>query len=92
MTAYFASHAQEIPSFRSFEKCIFSAVCGKTKTSSETFEYLCSERGIAPKEKFFVDDSLINIEGAERIGIKGYLFDGDVPRLEKYLSEQFEQN
>ena len=38
-------------------------------------------------ETLFIDDSVINIAGAERYGIKGYLFDGDARKLRKYLDE-----
>ena len=32
-----------------------------------------------------VDLGVINIDGAEKVGIEGYLFDGDAKKLEKYL-------
>ena len=91
ISTYFADHANEIPSLALFEKCIFSAVCGKTKPSREMFEYLCAECGIDPKETLFVDDSPKNIAGAEAYGIKGYLFDGDADKLEEYFVKQFEE-
>ena len=85
ISQYFATHAHEIPSLALFEKCVFSAVCGMIKPERRIFEYLCSECKILPEETLFVDDSRVNIAGAEACGIKGYLFDGDVAGLEKFL-------
>ena len=91
ISSYFAAHSHEIPALSLFEKCIFSAVCGKVKPSGEMFEYLCDECEILPEETLFVDDSPVNIEGARRVGIKGYWFDGDALRLDRYLSHVFGQ-
>ena len=52
------------------------------------FAYLCETCGIIPEETVFVDDNASNIAGAERFGIKGYLFDGNVPALRRFLDEQ----
>ncbi|MBO5884050.1 MAG: HAD family phosphatase [Clostridia bacterium] len=82
---YFADHADEIPVLKEFEKCIFSAVCGHVKPNSAIFSHLCSECDIEASETVFVDDNINNIKGSEAFGIKGYLFDGDVEKLKKYL-------
>lgn len=82
---YFADHADEIPVLEEFEKCIFSAVCGRVKPDPAIFSYLCSECYIEAAETVFVDDNINNIKGSEAFGIKGYLFDGDVEKLKKYL-------
>lgn len=87
ISAYFADHAEEIPSLALFERCIFSAVCGMVKPSKEIFEHLCKTCGILPEETIFIDDSPKNIAGAEAFGIRGYLFDGNVSRLQSFLDE-----
>ena len=83
----FAARSGEFPILRHFEKKVFSAVCGYVKPSKEIFEYLCAECEILPQETVFIDDSAKNILGAESCGIRGYLFDGNVEKLRKYLSE-----
>ncbi len=88
ISTYFASHAHEIPSLALFDKCIFSAVCGRVKPRREMFEYLCEECGILPEETVFIDDNAANIAGAREYGINGYLFDGDVAALRAYLEEK----
>lgn len=85
ISTYFADHAHEISVLGLFEKCIFSSVCGYVKPSREIFEYLCRECEILPQETLFVDDNSNNIAGAQAFGITGYLFDGDVARLDAYL-------
>lgn len=87
ISTYFAAHKDEIACLKLFDKCIFSAVCGRIKPNADMFEYLCNECGIDPKETLFVDDSPKNIAGAEAFGIKGYLFDGNVKKLEKYIEK-----
>ena len=87
ISKYFADHEGEIPVLKHFERKIFSAWCGKVKPNREIFEYLCKECDILPNETLFVDDSEKNIKGAQNYGIKGYLFDGDVARLQAYLEE-----
>ena len=82
---YFADHADEIPVLSEFEKCIFSAVCGHTKPNADIFDHLCSTCDILPEETLFIDDNKKNIRGSEDFGIEGYLFDGDVDKLRKFL-------
>ena len=87
ISQYFANHSAEIPILSLFEKCIFSAVCGKVKPSREIFEHLCSICNLKPEETLFIDDSEKNISGAENYGISGYLFDGNAEKLRSYLDE-----
>ena len=89
ISEYFAIHSDEIPILGLFDKCIFSAVVGRTKPSKEMFSYLCTECNVLPEETLFVDDSEKNIEGARAFGINAYLFDGDSERLKKYIEENF---
>ena len=89
ISVYFTDHAQEIPCLAIFEKCIFSAKCGKVKPNRDIFEYLCAECGISPAETVFVDDNPKNIKGAEDAGISGCLFDGDANNLRHYLESIF---
>jgi putative hydrolase of the HAD superfamily len=87
ISTYFVEHAAEYPVLAAFENCVFSAVCGLVKPNEEIYRYLCETNGILPSETLFIDDSPKNIAGAERYGIKGYLFDGDAGKLKKYLDE-----
>ncbi len=85
ISRYFAEHAKERTELKPFERCIFSAVVGKTKPNPEMFEYMLSECDIKAEETLFIDDSEKNIEGARACKIEGYLFDGDSKKLRKYI-------
>ncbi len=68
-----------------FDGLVFSGPLGKVKPDREIFEHLLGEYNLKAEECLFVDDSEKNIQGAEKVGIKGYLFDGNAKKLRKYL-------
>ena len=78
--------------FDEMEDCIFSALVGHVKPNRDIFEYLAERTGIIPEETLFVDDAKRNIDGAEAFGIHGYLFDGDVSKLSRYLDSILKNN
>ena len=81
----FAEHKDEIPILKYFKNCVFSATCGHTKPNKDIYEYLCNTYSLIPNEMLFIDDSIKNITGAKAFGINGYLFDGDVEKLNEYI-------
>lgn len=68
-----------------FDGLLFSGPLGKVKPKKEIFEHLLREFNLKADECLFIDDSEKNILGAEKAGIKGYLFDGDAEKLRDYL-------
>ena len=92
ISKYFVSCAHEVPILRLIDNCIFSSVCKKVKPNQEIFEHLCNEYNILPSETLFIDDLQKNIDGAKKCGINGYVFDGDVQKLERYIDELFQEN
>jgi HAD superfamily hydrolase (TIGR01509 family) len=54
-----------------FEKAYFSHVLGHRKPDLGGFEVIIEENGLNPKETLFVDDAIINVEGAIKTGLKG---------------------
>lgn len=88
ISEYFAKRDNVVPVLSLFDKKIYSGVCKMIKPNKDIFEYMLKECDILPSETLFIDDSPINIAGAESVGIKGYLFDGDVEKLSKYLDER----
>ncbi len=85
ISQYFADREGEIPILAEFDTKIYSAKVGAVKPERKIFEILCERGGIRPEESLFIDDSQKNIDGAEKFGIKGYLFDGDAKKLERYI-------
>jgi len=55
-----------------FEKAWFSFQIHMKKPELEIFEFVLSDGGLLPGETLFIDDTLIHIESARRIGINGY--------------------
>jgi putative hydrolase of the HAD superfamily len=92
ISVYFADHSREIPILKLVDKCIFSSVCGKVKPNLDIYEYLCSECNIDPSETVFVDDRKQNVEAAEKLGITGYVFDGNAAKLRAYLDGIFNRD
>jgi putative hydrolase of the HAD superfamily len=54
-----------------FEKAYYSHSLGHRKPDSGGFEVIIRENGLDPKQTLFVDDALINVEGAIKAGLKG---------------------
>lgn len=85
----FAENYQTVPEiaevFSLFDGLVFSGPIGITKPSKEVFGYLLNKYSLKAEECIFIDDTKRNIVGAERVGIKGYLFDGDAVKLKNEL-------
>ena len=54
-----------------FEKTYYSHLLGLRKPDKESFEYIIHENKLQPEVTMFVDDALVNIEGANIVGLKG---------------------
>ena len=87
-----ATDKRAVPVLSLFEKKIYSGVCKMIKPNRDIFEYLLKECDILPSETLFIDDLQKNIDGAKKCGINGYVFDGDVQKLERYIDELFQEN
>jgi len=53
-----------------FDKAYYSHEIGLRKPDAEAFEYVLNENNLKPKETLFIDDSIQNIEGAKRVGMR----------------------
>ncbi len=85
ISRYFVQHHNEIDILKYFDKKVFSSVCGLAKPDEKIYQYVLEKFGFKAEETLFVDDRQENISGAEKIGIKGYLFDGDTAGFDRYL-------
>lgn len=54
-----------------FEKAYYSHTLGQRKPDRAGFEMIIQENGLDPGHTLFVDDALINVEGAIKAGLKG---------------------
>ncbi|MBU7577059.1 MAG: HAD family phosphatase [Flavihumibacter sp.] len=61
-----------------FEKAYYSHLLGKRKPYVEAFEALIRDANINPATAIFIDDTKTNIEGAQKVGMKGiFLTNGE---------------
>ena len=54
-----------------FERTYYSHLLGMRKPERESYEYILRENQLEGAETLFVDDAIVNIEGAELAGLKG---------------------
>ena len=71
--------------FSLFDGLVFSGPLGIIKPGKEIFNHLLNTYNLRAEDCIFIDDSAINIKGAENVGIEGYLFDGDAEKLKNFL-------
>ena len=57
-----------------FDEMIISAEVGAMKPEPRIFQIALEKLGVSPNEAVFVDDFLINVEGAEKAGMTGIHF------------------
>lgn len=81
-------YRQVIPAIECFDGVLFSAEVKCMKPQKELYEKFYKRFGLKAEECFFVDDLLLNIQGAEATGMKGYCFeDGNVERLRRAVEK-----
>ena len=54
-----------------FEKTYYSHLLGMRKPDRASFEHILQENQLEREETLFVDDAIVNVEGAEQAGLKG---------------------
>ena len=57
-----------------FDHIVISAEVGVAKPEAKIFQIALKQAGVSPNEAVFVDDFYVNIEGCEKVGIKGIHF------------------
>jgi putative hydrolase of the HAD superfamily len=55
-----------------FEKAWFSYRIRMKKPDREIFEFVLADKGLDPAETLFIDDTLMHVQAAQAIGIRGY--------------------
>ena len=71
--------------FEQFDGLVLSGTIHMAKPDLEIYEYILKKFSLKAEDCVFIDDNKNNIEGCEKVGIKGYLFDQDVEKLRKFL-------
>jgi putative hydrolase of the HAD superfamily len=55
-----------------FEKAYYSHLLGMRKPATESYLRILRENGLKGSETLFIDDALINVEGANSAGLQGF--------------------
>lgn len=58
-----------------FEKTYYSHLLGLRKPGLESFQYIIAENNLIPSQTLFIDDALVNVEGAKAAGLAGYFLE-----------------
>ena len=88
ISIYFAENSHRVPILSLVDGAVFSGNIGITKPDKRIYEHILDKFGLDPAETVFIDDKPANIAGAEAVGIKGYVFDGDSKRLLSWLERE----
>jgi HAD superfamily hydrolase (TIGR01509 family) len=64
---------------------VVSCEVGLRKPDAAIYGAAAARAGCAPEDCIFVDDRAINVQAAERAGMRGIVFDGDAARLRAAL-------
>ncbi len=84
---YFAEKSPYFGVHPWFDGIVFSACVKMTKPNEEIYRYLLDTYALKPEECLFLDDRKANIEGAEKVGIHGLVFKGEIKEVWKYLKK-----
>jgi len=57
-----------------FDRCYLSQRMGLAKPDVRFFDYILHTEGVEASRALFIDDTKANIEGAEKAGMRGFLF------------------
>lgn len=75
------------PTLQCVDEMVISALEGMAKPDARIYRLALEKFGVQGDESVFIDDLQENIDAAEREGIHGIRFDGDVPALRRKLRE-----
>lgn len=79
MSREFIDFLRRFPVYALFDGEVVSCDEGTVKPEPRIFEILLDRFGLEPSETLFVDDRAANIAAAERLGIRGQLFNHNDP-------------
>ena len=84
-STWFAGHLDDYPILRLFDGRLVSAPEKMAKPEERIYRLALERFGLNAAETLFVDDRAENAEAAERVGIAGYVFDGDAEKLRERI-------
>ena len=86
-TSTLSEYFHRIPGSECFDGRLVSADVKMLKPEREIYRELYRQFSLDPAECFFIDDSIINVDGAWLSGMNATVFLGDMKRLRRELNE-----
>lgn len=77
----FAAALGEFPILKLFDGLVVSAPIRMLKPDANIYLYALDKFHLSAPETLFVDDLEVNVEGARKCGLHGFVFDGDAAAL-----------
>ena len=81
----FEDYRNRIPAIDAFEGILVSCYEHVVKPDEAIYQLFCERYGLDPASCLFVDDLERNVVGARRAGMRGYVYDGDVDALRRFI-------
>ena len=84
---YHSNQMHETEVAKYVDGMLFSSEIKVRKPYKEFFEAAFERFSVKPEDCIFIDDLAENVEGAEKCGIKGFVFKGNPDEAEKFIYE-----
>ena len=84
----FAEYRDRIPAIDIMDGILVSCYERMVKPDEAIYQLFCERFGLEPASCLFVDDLLRNVVGAQRAGLQGYVYEGDVDALRRFIRAQ----
>lgn len=82
---FFADHADFFPITKEFDGIVFSGPLKIAKPEPAIYEYLFDTYCLKPEECLFLDDKKKNVDAAQKLGMDGIVFTGDIEVVKNKL-------
>lgn len=83
----FVDRYSRIDILKGFDGYCFSAAEGMCKPDPAAMQNLLNKYTLKAEECFFIDDRAVNVKGAAKVGVNGFVFEGDAAALRIKLKE-----
>jgi HAD superfamily hydrolase (TIGR01509 family) len=67
-------HLYHIPIKKLFRKVFISSNLHRAKPDGSAYHYILRKLGVGPRQALMVDDRLVNVQGARKIGMQGIIY------------------
>ena len=74
--------------FSNFDGLVFSGQLGLVKPNKEIFLYALNKFDIEPETAMFIDDNINNINAADALGVKTFLFKNNYSELIEMIKKE----